>query len=62
MSIDSRLAKRVATDMWEADGKPERDPNEPTSVGRDWYEARAREVLFALARLGYVVKSGGAKQ
>ncbi len=57
------IASKIAKEMWERDGKPERDPHEPTSVGREWYEARAREVVESAKRVGYVLrrKDGGAR-
>lgn len=50
-----QLANRVARHMWRKDGEPEFKPGEPTSVGRPWYESRAKEVVAALAEMGYVV-------
>lgn len=51
----ARISKRVAKYLWQADGEPERVASDPTSVGRDWYEQRAAEVVRGLADLGYVI-------
>lgn len=42
----------IATEMWEHDGRPERDATEPTSVGRHHYDSTAREVFDSMERLG----------
>lgn len=50
------IAKRVARHQWKAAGEPERDA-EPTSVGRQWYEDRALEVVTGLLQLGYRISA-----
>lgn len=61
MSNGERIAARVARHLWERDGKPERHPGEPTSVGRDWYDERAKEVVDGLLALGFVITKPAPK-
>ncbi len=58
--MSEAVAKRVARHMWDKDGRPEKDA-EPTSVGRQWYEDRSKEVIAALAELGYRIVAAGRK-
>lgn len=50
-----KYAARVAKAAWEKDGKPERDPYDPTTVGRRDYEFAADQVLGILPELGLEV-------
>jgi hypothetical protein len=56
MGTIQAIASRIAKHMWEADGKPELVPGEPTSVNRAWYERRSLEVITALHRMGYQIR------
>lgn len=51
----NRIAKRVATHLWKFDGEPEKQGDEPTSVGRDTYEFWASDVVDGLLTLGYTI-------
>lgn len=50
------VISRVASYTWRRDGSPEKD-SEPTSVGRAWYDDRAKEVVRALVELGFEIKA-----
>jgi hypothetical protein len=54
----ARIAKRVATHLWSADGKPE--CGGLGTVGRHSYEMWATDVVRALHELGYDPSKKGA--
>lgn len=50
-----RYHQIISDHAWRLDGKPDRDPYEPTTVGRHDYDEWTTKVLEALDNLGFMV-------
>ena len=55
---EDQLLRRVASLMWSADGRPERDAADPTTIGKSDYEYWTGRVFRALKESGYPVVHG----